>query len=79
MDARPHGFRSSFKSWCAEVADVPREIAETALAHVVGNQVERAYIRTDFLEKRRSLMERWANHVTGQTSEVVSITTAYKS
>ena len=53
MDARPHGFRSSFRTWCAEVADVPREVAETALAHVSGGQVEPAYRRTDFLERRK--------------------------
>lgn len=50
MDARPHGFRSSFRTWCAETTDVPKELAETCLGHVVGNQVERAYRRTDLLE-----------------------------
>ena len=47
MRERPHGFRSSFRTWCAEAADTPREIAETALAHVSGSAVERAYRRTD--------------------------------
>jgi integrase len=73
MEARPHGFRSSFRTWCAEVADVPREIAETALAHVSGNAVERAYRRTDFLERRVILMERWAQHVTGGGSELLHL------
>lgn len=65
MEARPHGFRSSFRTWCAETTDTPREIAETALAHVRGGSVERAYRRTDYLEPRRDLMERWAEHVSG--------------
>lgn len=71
MVARPHGFRSSFRTWCAEATDTSNDVAETALAHVVGNSVERSYKRTDFLEQRRVLMERWADHVTGGTGEVV--------
>jgi integrase len=51
LEARPHGFRSSFRTWCAEETDVPREVAETCLAHVVGGSVERAYRRTDYLEQ----------------------------
>ncbi|GGE57504.1 tyrosine-type recombinase/integrase [Actibacterium pelagium] len=66
MEARPHGFRSSFRTWCAEATDTPREVAETALAHVVGGAVERAYRRTDYLDQRRELMERWADHVSGK-------------
>lgn len=65
LEARPHGFRSSFRTWCAETTDAPREVAEAALAHVVGGAVERAYRRTDYLEQRRELMEGWAGHVTG--------------
>ncbi len=65
LEARPHGFRSSFRTWCAEATEVPREVAETALAHVVGGSVERSYRRTDYLDQRRDLMERWARHVTG--------------
>jgi len=67
LRARPHGFRSSFRTWCAEATDAPREIAEMALAHSVGGKVELSYRRTDYLEKRRTLMERWANHVSGAT------------
>ncbi|MCK0172525.1 integrase arm-type DNA-binding domain-containing protein [Aliiroseovarius sp. S1123] len=66
MPERPHGFRSSFRTWCAEATDTPREIAETALAHTAGGKVERAYRRTDFLDQRRDLMQRWANHVAGK-------------
>lgn len=54
-----HGFRSSFRDWAAEETDFPREIAEAALAHVVGDATERAYRRGDALEKRRKLMEAW--------------------
>ena len=53
-----HGFRSSFRDWCAE-NDYDRDIAEAALAHTVRNQVEAAYRRTDFLNKRRTMMEQW--------------------
>lgn len=58
-DATPHGFRSAFRDWCGEETDYPRELAEAALAHVVGDQTERAYRRGDALEKRRRLMEAW--------------------
>lgn len=73
MDARPHGFRSSFRTWCAEATDTPEQVAEAALAHVSGSKVQRAYRRTDFLEQRRALMERWADHVTGGTGQVVRL------
>ncbi len=75
IEARPHGFRSSFRTWCAEATDTPHEVAEAALAHVTGSAVSRAYRRTDFLEQRRALMERWADHVTGGSGEVVRIAT----
>jgi integrase len=65
LEARPHGFRTSLRVWLAEQTDAPREIAETILAHTVGAKVERAYRRTDFLEQRRTLMQRWADFVTG--------------
>lgn len=60
---RPHGFRSSFRDWTAETTNAPREVAETCLGHVTGGSVERAYRRTDFLEQRRALMERWGGFV----------------
>lgn len=71
LDARPHGFRSSFRTWCAEATDTPENVAEAALAHVTGTKVSRAYNRTDLLELRRPLMARWADHVTGKNGEVV--------
>lgn len=55
-----HGFRSSFRDWVGDETSFPREIAEHALAHQVGGEVERAYRRSDALEKRRELMEAWA-------------------
>ena len=69
-----HGFRSTFRDWTAECTEFPREVAEAALSHTVGNKVERAYRRSDFLEKRRLLMEAWAGHcgARGQGAEVVS-------
>lgn len=73
LDARPHGFRSSFRDWCAEATETPREVAEYTLAHSVGSKVERAYRRTDYFEARRVLLERWANHLTGVGSDVVRL------
>jgi integrase len=55
-----HGFRSSFRDWAGECTAFPRELAEAALAHLVGDQTERAYRRGDALEKRRKLMDAWA-------------------
>jgi integrase len=59
-NANVHGFRSSFRDWAGESTSFPREIAEAALAHVVGDETERAYRRGDALEKRRKLMEAWS-------------------
>ncbi len=63
LEFRPHGFRSSLRDWIAEEAATPHEVAETMLGHIVGGAVERAYRRTDFLEQRRKLTKRWAEHV----------------
>ena len=64
INAVPHGFRSSFRDWAAEETDHPREVAEAALAHVVRNQVEAAYRRTDLFDRRRRLMADWADYLT---------------
>ena len=61
VDAVPHGFRSTFRDWCAESTNFPREVAEQALAHAIGNQVEAAYRRGDLFEKRRKLMLAWTS------------------
>lgn len=65
LDARPHGFRSSLRDWIAETTTTPFEVAETVLGHVVGGSTERAYRRTDYIDQRRALMERWSDFVTG--------------
>ena len=54
-----HGFRAAFRTWAEEVATVPHAVIEQAMGHQVGTQVERAYRRTDVLDKRRTLMEAW--------------------
>ena len=69
MPYRPHGFRSSFRDWVAEATDTPREVAEMCLAHTVGSKVELSYRRTDYLEKRKALMEKWNEHIIKHYSE----------
>lgn len=59
-DVTPHGFRSSFRDWAGELSTFPREVAEAALAHSIGDATEQAYRRGDALEKRRKLMDAWA-------------------
>lgn len=62
VDVTTHGFRSSFRDWCGEETSFPREVAEAALAHAVGDETERAYRRGDALAKRRQLMNAWADY-----------------
>ena len=69
----PHGMRSAFRTWAAEKTDVPREVAEECLAHVNPNRVEAAYQRSNLLEKRRLLLDRWARYVTVVPADVVAI------
>jgi len=74
VDATVHGFRSAFRDWAGERTSFPREIAEAALAHVVGDAVERAYRRGDALEKRRRLMDAWASYLSMPThGEIVAL------
>jgi len=73
MTERPHGFRSSFRDWCAEATDVSEIVAKTSLGHVAGSAVDRAYRRTDFLEQRRVLLERWANWIVGESAKVFEL------
>ncbi len=74
-DLTAHGFRSSFRDWAAEQTSFPSEVAEAALAHVVGDKVEAAYRRGDLFEKRKALMEAWARYCTTpeQTADVVPL------
>jgi len=57
-----HGFRSTFRDWCSEMTSYPRDVAEMALAHTIGDKVEAAYRRGDLFEKRRTLMQEWADY-----------------
>ncbi|MBM6580992.1 integrase arm-type DNA-binding domain-containing protein [Microvirga sp. BT689] len=66
LDVTVHGFRSAFRDWAGERTHFPREVAEAALAHLVGDAVERAYRRGDALEKRRELMDAWAGFLERQ-------------
>ena len=73
LEARPHGFRTSLRTWLAEATDAPHEVAEAMLAHVTDGGVVRAYRRTDWIEQRCVLAERWADHVTGGAGQVVKL------
>jgi integrase len=61
-NATVHGFRSAFRDWAGNETHFAREVAEAALAHVIGDAAEQAYRRGDALEKRRGLMDAWARH-----------------
>ncbi len=63
IPAVPHGFRSSFRDWAAECTDASHAVMEAALAHVVANATEAAYFRSDLFEKRRELMNQWAEYL----------------
>ena len=73
FDADVHGFRTSFRTWAQERTNFPREVAEFALAHVVGDAAEQAYARSDLFEKRRKMMEAWAAYVTAEPGKIVRI------
>jgi integrase len=62
IDATPHGFRSTFRDWCSESTNYPREVAEKSLAHAIPSAIEAAYRRGTLLEKRRRLMAEWATY-----------------
>lgn len=74
-DYTVHGFRSSFTDWAAEETEIAKEVVDKALAHKLPDRVEAAYRRTNFFEKRRNLMNAWANHCSG-SSNVVRIASA---
>lgn len=65
----PHGMRSTFRTWAAERTNYPREVAEAALAHINGDRVEAAYARTSFFEKRRRLLQDWADFLDAPFAE----------
>lgn len=65
--ATVHGFRSGFKNWTLEQTDTPWAVSEAALAHTLGNSTEQAYARSDLFERRRVLMQQWADYLSGRT------------
>jgi integrase len=79
-DLTTHGFRSSFMDWAHEQTAFPKVVIDMALAHVVGDKVEAAYRRGDLLEKRRRLMDAWAQFCSTTTPDntVVPISSVMK-
>ena len=73
LKARPHGFRTSLRTWLAETTDAPHEVAEAMLAHSVDGSVVRAYRRTDYLQQQRALAERCVDHVTGGAGQLLKL------
>jgi integrase len=74
-DITAHGFRSSFRDWCSERTNYPRDVAEMALAHAIGDKVEAAYRRGDLFEKRRLMMRDWGKFCAevAKTADVIPI------
>jgi integrase len=77
-DLTTHGFRSSFRDWCAEQTNYPHEVAEMALAHIVSDKVEAAYRRGTMFQKRRQLADAWARFCAAPaiTGQVIAINAA---
>lgn len=73
LKARPHGFRTSLRTWLAERTDAPHEVAEAMLAHVTDSKVVRTYRQTDFLSQRRIYLERWTQHCTSDDAKIINI------
>ena len=73
LEVVPHGFRATFKTWATEETNFPRETAEAALAHVLGDKTEAAYSRGDLFDKRRDLMNAWAEYADSVPDNVVPI------
>ena len=71
-----HGFRSTFSDWASETTPFPSDVREMALAHAIGNKVEAAYRRGDLFEKRRQMMQAWADFGDTTPSNVVQLNPA---
>ena len=72
--ASVHGFRSGFRDWCGDEGDVPRDLAEASLAHVIKDATERAYRRKTAVERRRKVMQQWCDFILPPApTEVVNI------
>ena len=72
VGAAPHGFRSSFRDWASERTNHPRPVVEAALAHVVRNQTEAAYARSDLLDPRRPLMSDWMQYLDPERGQMAA-------
>lgn len=77
-DITAHGFRSTFRDWCSERTNYPRDVAEMALAHAIGDKVEAAYRRGDLFEKRRRLMRDWGKF-SGKVQTAATVTAINKN
>jgi integrase len=75
----PHGFRSTFRDWAGETRPEGREVIEAALAHTIKDKAEAAYARSDLLEKRRPLMDAWADHCVGPLADRARRAEAHQS
>lgn len=73
LDARPHGFRTSLRTWLAERTEAPHEVAETMIAHVPDSKVVRTYRQTDFLDQRRVLLDRWARFCNRNEADIIEL------
>ena len=73
IEAVPHGFRSSFRTWASERTNADHAVMELSLAHAVGSAVERSYARSDLFDKRRRLMDQWGAFLTGRSAKIVSM------
>lgn len=78
VEAVPHGFRSTFKDWCSETTSFPDMVSEMALAHGISNEVQAAYRRGDLFDKRRRLMDAWAEYVNMVQTETVDNVTSIR-
>ncbi len=67
--AVPHGLRSCFRVWVTERTSFDGDMAEIALAHMVGSKVRQAYVRSDMIEKRRAMMEAWVQFLGARSGE----------
>ncbi|WP_246227610.1 tyrosine-type recombinase/integrase [Roseobacter ponti] len=72
-DVDVHGFRTSFKTWAQERTNAPRDVSEAALAHSVKDKAEAAYARSDFFEKRRSIMNKWEQYMLATNATVARV------
>lgn len=70
---RPHGFRTSFRTWAQDSEACTYDVAETVLAHKIGNKTERSYARSDLLDRRMIVMQKWSDHVTAEPAQVVRL------